>query len=131
MGHKGLEPRLPNLFEMVEDQLIKSAACTASPMSKMSASTATRLSSAAVVRSLPCIWVIGEAALAGESIGQLIFKHLEHRLAFHKGLEQVLATLRSIFNKFGFGSSPILDFSLEPNLRVPFALGTCKGDAIA
>ena len=34
-------------------------------------------------RGLPCILVIGEAALAADLITQLIFKHLERNLAVH------------------------------------------------
>ena len=64
--------------------VIKSAASAASPKTKIQESRGCcpPLSACrAVVRGLPCILVIGEAALAADLITGLIFKHLERNLA--------------------------------------------------
>ena len=67
---------------MLEDQPCDQVGSysTASPMTKMQGRSACR----AVVRGLPCIFVIGEAALAADLITWLIFKHLERNLAAQK-----------------------------------------------
>ena len=62
--------------------MIKSAASTASPMTKMQGSPRTAARHADDGRrGLPCILVIGEAALAAGLLTQLIFKHFERDLA--------------------------------------------------
>ena len=64
------------------NRVIKSAASADSLITKMHGSPRTlSFRCRAVVRGLPCILVIGEAALAADLITQLIFKHLERNLA--------------------------------------------------
>ena len=62
--------------------MIKSAASAASPMTKLQGSPRTTAWHADDGgRGLPCILVIGEAALAADFITQSISKHLEQNLA--------------------------------------------------
>ena len=64
------------------NRVIKLVVSAASPMTKMQGSLRPPSSACrAVVRGLPCILVIGEAALAADLITQSIFKHLERNLA--------------------------------------------------